>query len=172
MAIGRAWTESDGNEEGGVGAMQAVGNVALGRCPVCGGEMEVVRLHCPTCDTSLEGRFRPCRFCMIDPDLRAFLETFLRARGNIKEVERELDLSYPTVRARLDAVLAALGLVPEPRGVSASPPGPAVTAPLGHPARQAAHEAASQAAHRREVLEALDRGEITADEAVQRLRGQ
>lgn len=138
---------------------------ALGRCPICGAEMEVVRLHCPACDTSLEGHFRPCRFCMVDAELRAFLETFLRARGNIKEVERELGLSYPTVRGRLDSLLDALGLAPA--GTAATMAG-AREADRGRPA-EAVDEGG--AAGRRSVLEALDSGEITADEAIRRLRG-
>lgn len=122
------------------------GRRLVGRCPVCGEAMEVVRLHCRHCDTLIEGHFDPGRFATLPPEQMDFLETFLRARGNIREVERELGVSYPTVRGRLDALLAALGLAPT------EPP-----------------DEAAQA--RRAVLDALERGELTAEEAVKRLRG-
>lgn len=93
----------------------------------------------------MEGHFAPTRFALLDPEQLDFLDTFLRARGNIREVERELGLSYPTVRSRLDSLLEALGLrdsAPEEPGADA----------------------------RREVIDALGRGEITAEEAIKRLR--
>jgi hypothetical protein len=108
--------------------------------------LEVRKLHCPECDTSIEGRFALCRFCYLNTEQREFAETFIRCRGNIKEVERELGVSYPTVRSRLDAVIQALGYKVEPEE-----PAPADEA-------------------RRKVLEALNRGEIKADEAVKLLK--
>jgi hypothetical protein len=122
------------------------GRRLLGRCPVCGEPLEVVRLHCRSCDTTIDGHFDAGRFAGLGPEQLDFLETFLRARGNIREVERELGLSYPTVRGRLDSLLAALGL-----------------------AATAVEDGEAQG--RRAVLDALERGEITAEEAVRRLRG-
>ncbi len=81
-----------------------------GTCPVCGDELAVVRLECGTCKTAVEGRYSASRFARLSPDQHAFLEAFLRSRGNIRKVERELGISYPTVRSRLDSLLAALGL--------------------------------------------------------------
>lgn len=99
----------------------------------------------------VEGRFAPLPYAALNADQAAFLEVFLRARGNLREVERVLGLSYPTVRGRLDAVLAVLGL-----GGEESAGGGLVEHDGG--------------AGRREVLAALQRGEISAAEAVSRLR--
>lgn len=82
---------------------------APARCPVCGGEMAVTRLRCARCDTELSGSFAPCRFCRLEEKHLRFVETFLRCRGSIKEVEKALGVSYPTVKNMLDAALASLG---------------------------------------------------------------
>ncbi len=79
-------------------------------CSVCGGELETVRLQCRSCGTALEGHFDVSTFARLTPEQHQFLLLFLQSRGNIKEVERALGLSYPTVRSRLDVVLQALGL--------------------------------------------------------------
>lgn len=126
----------------------------VGRCPACDTVLEVRRLECPTCHTAVEGRFPPSPYAALAPEQVAFLEVFLRARGNLREVERLLGLSYPTVRSRLDALLATLGFAaaePAPEPPEADPTG-------GTAARRAA-------------LEALGRGEISAAEAVARIRG-
>jgi hypothetical protein len=57
----------------------------------------------------MTGRFALCRFCSLDEKHLRFVETFLRCRGSIKDVERSLGLSYPTVRGMMEAALAALG---------------------------------------------------------------
>lgn len=118
----------------------------LGRCPVCRGTLDVVRMHCPSCDTSIEGRFEICKFCQLNPEQKEFIEVFIKCRGNIKEVERELGISYPTVRGRLDAVIEALGYRVE-------------AAPADDPATK-----------RKDILEALARGEISSEEAVKQLK--
>ncbi|WP_040198172.1 DUF2089 domain-containing protein [Candidatus Soleaferrea massiliensis] len=82
---------------------------APSRCPVCGHTMEITRLHCETCNTELTGKFTPCRFCMLEEKHLQFVEVFLRCRGSIKEVEKALGVSYPTVRNMMDAALTALG---------------------------------------------------------------
>jgi len=86
-----------------------VANPVIGRCPICSESLKVVRLECEGCGTRLEGNFTLGRFQSLTADQLEFLETFIRARGNFKDVERELGISYPTVRARLDAVIRALG---------------------------------------------------------------
>ena len=83
---------------------------APSKCPVCGQTMEVTRLHCRHCETELTGNFAPCKFCMLEEKHRQFIEVFLRCRGSIKEVEKALGVSYPTVRNMMDAALEALGL--------------------------------------------------------------
>lgn len=120
---------------------------APGKCPVCSSDLEVVRLQCTSCGTSVEGHFEQSKFNRLDPEQLAFLELFLKARGNIKEVERELGLSYPTVRSRLDALLATLGYVVEE-----------------------SDRRSEVARKRREILDALDAGKLTADDALRLLR--
>ncbi len=123
----------------------------LGRCPVCGESLDVTRLACRGCGTAIEGRFDTCKFCRLTPEHRAFVDVFIKNRGNIKEVEKELGISYPTVRNRLDAVIAALGY------------------------RVEESEAAEQGdfgVQRKSIVEALARGEISADDAVKQLRGK
>ena len=84
-------------------------NPVIGRCPICSETLHVVRLECESCGTRLEGNFALGRFHSLTAEQLEFLETFIRARGNFKDVERELGISYPTVRSRLDAVIRALG---------------------------------------------------------------
>lgn len=79
-------------------------------CPTCGGVMTITTTICHRCHTEVRGDFGVSRFDLLSDDQLVFLERFLRARGNIRDVERETGLSYPTVRSRLDSVLQALGL--------------------------------------------------------------
>jgi hypothetical protein len=86
-----------------------------GACPVCKSKLTVTKISCESCGTELTGKFPQCKFCALDERLYSFLETFLRCRGNIKEIEKELDISYPTVKNLTDELLVALGLsTPEP----------------------------------------------------------
>ncbi len=78
------------------------------KCSVCGGELQVTRLTCVNCQTELNGAFAPCKYCGLSEKQRLFMETFLKCRGNIKEVERALSLSYPTVKGLLDELIATL----------------------------------------------------------------
>ncbi len=82
------------------------------RCPVCGEELVVTRLTCDSCKTELSGQFPKCRYCALDERLSEYLETFLRCQGNIKEIERTMGISYPTVKNLTEELLNALGLVP------------------------------------------------------------
>lgn len=120
----------------------------VGSCPACGDKLAVRRLQCVNCDTAIEGSFIQSRFDRLSPEQQHFVEVFLLARGNIKEVERVLGISYPTVRNRLDGALEA----------------------MGHRVDRDAEETEPEE-HRSEVLAKLDRGEISAAEAVKRLRG-
>jgi len=87
----------------------AMANPVIARCPICAESLQVTRLECDGCGTRLEGTFALGRFHRLAPEQLEFLETFIRARGNFKDVERDLGISYPTVRGRLDAVIRALG---------------------------------------------------------------
>ncbi len=137
---------------------------AIATCPICSGELAVTRLHCRSCGTTLEGDFNVGRFARLSRDQFALLESFLRSRGNLKEMERELGISYPTVRARVDVLLRALGL-----GECDDTPiddAEAVDAGSG----EAASAATDAAAARRAVLERLARREIDAATAAAELR--
>jgi hypothetical protein len=116
----------------------------VGRCPVCGGELFITQLSCGSCRTRMEGRFPMPRFCQLDEEQAEFLEVFLRCRGVIKEVERELGVSYPTVKAKLDSLLSSLGLLEE--------------------------EGEDIGRRRMEVIEELEGGRISAQEAIKRLK--
>ena len=84
----------------------------ISTCPVCSSELAVTRLHCRSCGTTLEGDFSVGRFGRLNRDQPTLLESFLRSRGNLREMERELGISYPTVRSRVEALVRALGFGP------------------------------------------------------------
>jgi hypothetical protein len=109
---------------------------------VCSSKLAVTRLTCPSCDTELSGAFASCEFCVLTDEDRDVLRVFLASRGNMKELERHLEVSYPTARARFDALLAKLGIERAP-----APPSTA----------------------RLELMEQVARGEIDIDEALKRL---
>jgi hypothetical protein len=88
-------------------------NRIVGTCPVCEDEMRVVRLRCRGCNSALDGDFELSRFLRLTPEQLYFAETFIRNRGKIKDVEEELGISYPTVVARLDEAIGALGFETE-----------------------------------------------------------
>ena len=140
---------------------------AIATCPICGGELAVTRLHCRSCATTLEGDFNVGRFARLSREQFALLESFLRSKGNLKEMERELGISYPTVRARVDALLRALGLADD-AAVEDEPGEPTPGGAAG--AFAAATAALDVAAARREILERLARREIDAASAAAELR--
>jgi hypothetical protein len=115
-------------------------------CPVCGSELRVRVLACPVCSTRIEGDFSPpdSRLFSLSREDLGFVETFIKARGSIKEVEKILGVSYPTVRGMLDGVIRKLGFQPTVR--SADPQ------------------------KKREILDRLEAGEITAAEAAAMMR--
>jgi len=134
----------------------------IATCPVCAGELTVTRLHCRSCGTALEGEFGVGRFGRLDREQMSLLESFLRSRGNLKEMERELGISYPTVRGRVDALVRALGFGEQ--------------SAVAEDDFEAVFEADSlidtedKATARRDVLERLARKEIGAEEAAEALR--
>lgn len=137
---------------------------AIATCPICSGELAVTRLHCRGCGTTLEGDFNVGRFARLSREQFALLESFLRSRGNLKEMERELGISYPTVRARVDALLRALGLGDDDDALVDE----FETGTAG--AIEAAGAAVDAAAARRAVLERLARREIDPAIAAAELR--
>ncbi len=130
----------------------------ISTCPVCEGELLITRLHCRSCGTALEGEFGVGRFGRLSREQLSLLESFLRSRGNLKEMERELGISYPTVRGRVDALVRALGLADGDAE-------PIEDEPLVEAAAET-----DVAAQRRTILERLASRELTADEAATALR--
>ncbi|MFZ5987830.1 MAG: DUF2089 domain-containing protein [Bacillota bacterium] len=121
-----------------------MGKEVLGKCPICNSETTVTKIYCDTCNTSIEGRFDLCKFCRLTAEQKQFIDVFIKCRGNIKEVEKELGVSYPTVKNRLEDAANALG-----------------------------HKSDSQASdsiRKREVLDRLNNGEITVEEALELMK--
>jgi hypothetical protein len=110
-------------------------------CPVCNERLALTRLSCPSCETELSGGFATCEFCVLSNEDRDVLRVFLASRGNMKDLERHLGVSYPTARARFDALLVKLGIE------RSAPPSPT----------------------RVELMEQVARGEVDIDEALRRL---
>jgi hypothetical protein len=121
------------------------------KCPICSETLTVTKLHCPSCDTSLEGRFEFSRLERLSGEQRAFVELFVRLDGKLNWVAQELKLSYPTVRGRLDEVIRAMGYE-----VQDAPP---------------AEEKARAAEQRQAILDDLAAGKISSTEAIKQLQG-
>jgi hypothetical protein len=130
----------------------------IATCPVCAHELVVTRLRCGECGTTIEGEFSVGRFGRLTREQTQVLESFLRSRGNLRDMERELGISYPTVRARVEALVRALGFGPRDEADPAS----AATA--------AAATADEIQAGRRDILERLSRRELSAEEAAEAIR--
>jgi hypothetical protein len=147
-------------------------NPMLTRCPVCGGDLVVTRLHCPSCDTTIEGGFQPAGggapgaftpeqlkwlmpFSRLNTEQLQFILTFVRCEGRFNRMEDELKLSYPTLRNRMNEILRAMGYEPARDEV------PPAAAPPTLPT----------AAERKKILDDLDKGVITLAEARRRLKG-
>ena len=119
----------------------------LQECPVCGSGLKIKVFQCPSCRTKIEGDFplQGSRLGSLAPEDQEFIEMFMMVRGSIKEMEKVLGVSYPTVRGMLDAINTRLGHAAAPTGLSEQ--------------------------QRLEILAQLDRGEITASEAAAKLQG-
>ncbi|MFI5261521.1 MAG: DUF2089 domain-containing protein [Candidatus Limnocylindrales bacterium] len=137
-------------------------------CPVCTQELSVTRLHCRSCGTTLDGDFRVGRFGRLTREQLELLESFLRSRGNLREMERESGLSYPTLRGRVDALIHALGLGEPP--IVGAEPSDGATLDSDPPAPTDAPTTSAPADARREILERLARHELHAPEAAALLR--
>ena len=119
-------------------------------CPVSGEPLEVTQLHAPTSGVTIEGRFEPNEFALLPPEPLEFLRIFVRVRGNLKEAERILGVSYPTVRARFERMLTALGYEPQTIADEAE----------DHTDADAIDD----------ILSQLERGDIDANEATLRIK--
>ena len=118
----------------------------IGQCPICQDTLHVTKLHCRNCDTSIEGHFTLGRLYTLTAEQLEFVETFIRCEGKIKWVEKELDMSYPAVRARLSSVIEAMGYevgMGDEKGISSE--------------------------DRQQILSDLSSGRLTAEEALELL---
>ena len=123
-------------------------SVMLTLCPVCGERLTVARLHCRACSTSIEGQFETGPMGRLTVEQLAFVETFVRCEGKLNRMEREVGLSYPTLRSRLADVIRQMGYPVGPESVPAP----------------------EEERHR--VLDLLANGEIDSAEAMRRLEGE
>lgn len=114
------------------------------KCPVCGGDMVVSRMTCPKCSSEISGSFATCKYCSLNEKMTLFLETFLKCRGSIKDVEKSLSISYPTVKSLLEELIVTL-----------------------FPSEKA--QQASETMSATEILDLLEKGEISTAEAAQLL---
>jgi hypothetical protein len=116
-------------------------------CPTCGkAGLTVSEVTCDACGTEVRSRYRPCPFCALREEEQTFLLLFVRSRGNLKDVEKTLGISYPTVRAKLDEIIDRLAPAPSP-----APPAP--------PAPSAAPDRAA-------VLAQVQSGQLSAGDAL------
>jgi hypothetical protein len=120
------------------------------QCPICGGEISVTRIQCRDCNTSIEGQFYSRTFSQLTPKQMEFVETFIRLEGKITHMEKELNLSYPTIRKMLHDVIRALGY---------EPGGEDELAELSEEERQ-------------QILNELDSGKISLEDALKKLKEQ
>ncbi len=119
------------------------------QCPLCNGEITVTKVSCRDCDTTFEGRFTVGAFAQLNPKQLEFVETFIRCEGKITRMEAELNLSYPTIRNRLRAIIKSMGYEPEPDEM-----------------------AGLSEKERKQILEDLDAGKINYEDAIQLLGEQ
>jgi len=92
--------------------------------------------------TVIEGRFELPQLARLNLEDQVFITAFVRCHGSIKEMEQIFGVSYPTIKSRLNRIAKSLEFVD-------TNPTPSRT----------------------EVLDRLQRGEITADEAIRELKG-
>ena len=117
----------------------------INKCSVCGEKLKITCLHCTTCSTQYQGDFHFDKFSYLTAEQKYFVEVFLKCRGNIREVEKELNISYPTVRSRLDDLVRALGYdLPKE----------------------------SPQVNKKEIIDSLSKGEITYEEAMKMIKGK
>lgn len=110
-------------------------------CPCCSSAMEIERLRCTSCDVVVEGRIPIPRLARLPAEDREFVELFVRSSGSLKAVAEKMGISYPTIRSRLNRVIAALEVEEE-----------------------------NERDIRNQILDEVEKGAITVDEAVRRLR--
>lgn len=119
------------------------------QCPLTGGPVIVTRFYCPDSGITIEGEFSiTLPFAQLSPEQLRFVEIFVRCEGKLNRMEDELGISYPTIRTRLHEVIRTLGH--EPRREEAEPSAPT---------------------ERKKVLQDLDSGKVSFEEAMRLLQG-
>ncbi|MFA1821059.1 DUF2089 domain-containing protein [Virgibacillus oceani] len=118
----------------------------LNTCPVCSHSLHVTKLHCSHCHTTIENDFELSKFSSLSREQMEFIETFIVSRGNIKEVEKELGISYPTVRGKLNEIIEILRQEKKSKPELTSTPAKA------------------------QVISMLEKGEITSQEAIKLIK--
>lgn len=114
----------------------------IGECPVCTSDLSVTTLKCISCGTEIKGKFQLSKFNYLSKDHLYFIEVFIKNRGNIKQIEKELGISYPTVKKNLDEVIVSLG-----------------------------YELSEEdKVKKQEIFDKLEKGEITASEAAKLIK--
>ncbi|AOT71423.1 DUF2089 domain-containing protein [Geosporobacter ferrireducens] len=126
---------------------------APSQCPICENELIITGMSCSRCKTNIEGQFTGCKFCKISQEQLEFIEVFIKCRGSIKDVEKELGISYPTVRNRLEGAIQALGYSTEKAGDQV----------------EESRNSQSINQEKQAILDALEKGEISSQEATRRL---
>lgn len=134
-------------------------HAAPSECPVCGAQLFVTRLGCTSCGSELAGVFTRCEFCALSSADRQLLRVFLASRGNLREVERHLKVSYPTARVRFTELLERMGLAggSETSGHS--------TVPAQADSDGLDHQQAMTGPRRAEILTEVACGTLSPDQA-------
>jgi len=125
-------------------------NPVLATCPVCKHNLNVVKLHCDHCETTIEGDFTLSKFNYLETEKLYFIEVFMKNRGNIKMIEKELNISYPTVKKMLDEVIVKLGYSLEP-----------------FDEEQIVKESAADKVNKASILEKIEKGELSVADAIE-----
>ncbi len=116
----------------------------ISECPVCQNDLNITKLECTHCHTTVENIFELSKFARLSMEQLHFIEVFIKCRGNIKEVEKELKISYPTVRGKLDDLISALGYSTNKK----------------------------EEIDQNSIMVRLEKGDITAEEAIKLLKGE
>jgi hypothetical protein len=125
-----------------LGKEQIMAYPLISNCPVCSKQLKITKLECTHCHTTIQNEFELSKFMALGQDQLHFIEIFLKCRGNIKEVEKELGVSYPTVRGKLDDIITSLGYSTNKK----------------------------DQLDKKKVVSMLEKGEISADEAISLLK--
>lgn len=126
-------------------------NQILSQCPVCQHQLEVTKIYCRNCDTTIEGHFEVGNLQQLSADQLSFLITFVRNEGKINRVGEDLGISYPTVRGRLHEVIRSLGYE------------------VGEEIEETTTSVPDE--ERQSILDLLSQGKLTSEEALKKLRG-